>query len=579
MKKLLVFVSMLVLVGVVGAVVIEPGVDLAPSGGNFSMNMTSNFTFDAVTVNPNEVVLDNSTNGGFNQTFSIEADTSTINISLIRVRNTSDLVNNFRLWIEFNATNTGGATESNITIGVFEANENIRVFHDGVRNNSLDSVANSTGFFNFSWTFDGRQNFEIRSRADVAIVSPTNSTFTDPFVELNVISFATIDTWLFSLDGAGNVTFTPNVTLFRLSPGLHSVRVWGNLSTGEFRTDIVFFTMNYTENTTSFLPPTPPSGEGDVGFTGSPDASAGVEAYQPFTVRVRLNDSSVSSFGSPVLFFLSSEVVSGTWSMHFLNGTGGLVLYERSISLPPGNFTYWVKVFDDLGVSHVSDNRSLRVFTRLAVNLSLPPLVTFTGSTPRSHDVITRVDGVTVSGLTQNIANLDNATLFVLDELGENILSTDDLLFTLMADGNYSLSGHSSIPNGSSRVVIQIGVRTTGNDSAYSVRRILTVVDSDPDNFVKNAFSLFGDSIPADRGSPEIKTGRIIASLIMMVGLMAISFQTGAGAVAATSIGLLAGIELAIYDVFPGYAAITAVLLVSVVLSRVLIAIFSNVKG
>lgn len=541
--------------------------------------MNQNFSFDSVSVNSNEVVFDNSSTGGFNQSFSVSTDDATVNLSLIQLRNSSDVVGNFRLWVEFNASNTSSSTLATLILGEFEPNENVRVFHDGVRNTSLDGVANSTGFFNFSWVFDGRQNFEIRSRADVAIVSPTNNTFTDPFVELNVVSFADIDTWLFSLDGDANVTFVPNVTLFRLSPGVHSVRVWGNLSSGEFRTDIVFFTVNYTENTTSFLPPTPPSGEGDVGFFGDATASAGVEAYQPFTVRVRLNSSAVSSFGPPVLFFLSSEVVVGTWSMHFLNGTGGLVLYERSISLPPGNFVYWVKVFDNFDVAHVSDNRSLRVFTRLAVNLSLPFLVTFTGSTPRSHDVITRVDGVTVSGLTQNIVSLDNATLFVLDEFADNILSTDDLVFTLMDDGNYSLSGHSVIPNGSSRVVIQIGVRTTSNESAFSVRRILTVVDADNDNIIRRSLSLFGDAVPADRGSPEIKTGRIIASLIMMVGLMMISFQTGAGAVAATSIGLLAGIELAIYDVFPGYAAITAVLLVSVVLSRVLIAVFSNVKG
>lgn len=567
------------MVGVVGAVVVEEGVELSPSSNNFSVNMTQNFTFDSFTVNVNEVILDNSSNGGFNQSISIDADTSTVNVSLIRVRNDNDVVDNFRLWMFFNASNTSGSTASNITIGGFGVNENIRVFHDGVRNASLDGVANASGFFNFSWVFNGRRNFEIRSRAAVAIVNPTNSTFTDPFVELNVVSLADIDTWLFSLDGASNVTFTPNVTLFRLSPGSHSIRVWGNITTGEFRTDIVFFTINYTVNTTSFIPPTPPSGLGDVDFLGSPDASAGVEAFQPFTVRVRLNSSSVTSFDSPVLFFLSSEVVVGTWSMHFLNGTGGRVLYERTISLPPGNFTYWVKAFDNFDVAHVSLNRSLRVFTRLAVGLPLPLLVTFTGSTPRSHDVVVRTDGVTVSGLTQNINNLDTATLFLLDELGENVLSTDSLIVTLMADGNYSLSGHASIPNDSSRIVIQIGVRDTNNNSAFSVRRILTVVDFDDDNIIHDAFSLFGDAVPDDRGSPEIKTGRIIASLIVMVGLMSIAFQTGAGAVAATSIGLLAGIEFAIYDVFPGYAAITAVLLVSVILSRVLIAVFSNVKG
>ena len=90
---------------------------------------------------------------------------------------------------------------------------------------------------------------------DVYILSPENITYTDAIINLNVSSDETIDTWWYSLNGASNITFSPNTTV-TLSLGNNNVTVWANDSAGNVNMTTIYFSLNSSLNVVLVEPST-----------------------------------------------------------------------------------------------------------------------------------------------------------------------------------------------------------------------------------------------------------------------------------------------------------------------------------
>jgi hypothetical protein len=82
----------------------------------------------------------------------------------------------------------------------------------------------------------------------VNITSPESRKYAKYLIDLNVSSFSAIDTWIYNLNGTGNVTFTPNITLnlTSMGDGVYSIIVYANTTEGE----IGSASTNWTVHTT-----------------------------------------------------------------------------------------------------------------------------------------------------------------------------------------------------------------------------------------------------------------------------------------------------------------------------------------
>jgi parallel beta-helix repeat protein len=83
----------------------------------------------------------------------------------------------------------------------------------------------------------------------IVVLSPENTTYSMASVPLNLTVSGPVS-WLgYSLDFQPNVTLTGNTTLTGLSPGTHSVTVYGNATQGVAEvSETVFFTLSATES-------------------------------------------------------------------------------------------------------------------------------------------------------------------------------------------------------------------------------------------------------------------------------------------------------------------------------------------
>ena len=81
------------------------------------------------------------------------------------------------------------------------------------------------------------------------VLSPENTTYGMANVPFNLTVLGPV-AWLgYSLDFQPNVTLTGNTTLTGLSPGTHSITVYGNTTQGVVEvSETVFFTLSATES-------------------------------------------------------------------------------------------------------------------------------------------------------------------------------------------------------------------------------------------------------------------------------------------------------------------------------------------
>ena len=94
----------------------------------------------------------------------------------------------------------------------------------------------------------------------IAIISPQNITYSTTTIELKVVADEEIDTWMYSLNGADNVTFTPNTTI-TAPEGFNELTVYAKDTSGNIGSEKVYFTVfipttTTTTTTTTTIPET-----------------------------------------------------------------------------------------------------------------------------------------------------------------------------------------------------------------------------------------------------------------------------------------------------------------------------------
>lgn len=100
---------------------------------------------------------------------------------------------------------------------------------------------NETIFCNNCYIYE---NIRASKTIGIYIISPENSTYYNSSVPLSVGNYTTIVSWMYSLNGESNITFTPNTTI-AANEGLNSITVWANDSDGKWYYDTEYFTVNY----------------------------------------------------------------------------------------------------------------------------------------------------------------------------------------------------------------------------------------------------------------------------------------------------------------------------------------------
>ena len=82
----------------------------------------------------------------------------------------------------------------------------------------------------------------------LTISSPTEDhNYNTCNISLNVTADETIDTWLYNINGTGNVTFSSNESISNLPDGNHNITVFANDSVGNIGSSMVNFTIDTTD--------------------------------------------------------------------------------------------------------------------------------------------------------------------------------------------------------------------------------------------------------------------------------------------------------------------------------------------
>ena len=92
----------------------------------------------------------------------------------------------------------------------------------------------------------GLRTITVDSTAPVITISipQEGQTYSNSTVALNVSASETITTWQYNVNGTGNHTFSPNITLPGLPEGIHNVTVFANDSSGNMGSAMVNFTID-----------------------------------------------------------------------------------------------------------------------------------------------------------------------------------------------------------------------------------------------------------------------------------------------------------------------------------------------
>ncbi|NOR85208.1 hypothetical protein GQ473_03755 [archaeon] len=109
----------------------------------------------------------------------------------------------------------------------------------------------------------------------ITVVAPTNTSYDDTTITVNVSANDTIDTWWYSLNNGSNVTYTPNNTIVSIL-GSNNITFFANISGGEVGiSDIIYFSVyNPITFSASEYTPTPPNEDQSVNLNITLSSSA-----------------------------------------------------------------------------------------------------------------------------------------------------------------------------------------------------------------------------------------------------------------------------------------------------------------
>ena len=193
--------------------------------------------------------------------FGIEAETDAPTVVINSPDNTTYSSNSTDT-IDFNFTVTDASSISKVIANVSNSTSHVReieLFDDGSGSYVIapgvsiefpDAVYNVTAFANDTYNNINNSEwvvFTIDTIApNITLHLPANTTYNSTSRTLNVSATETIDTWQYSLNGAANVTFTPNTTL-TAAEGFNNLTVYANDTAGNLNsTETIYFTIDST---------------------------------------------------------------------------------------------------------------------------------------------------------------------------------------------------------------------------------------------------------------------------------------------------------------------------------------------
>jgi PGF-pre-PGF domain-containing protein len=274
-------------------------------------------------------------------------------------------------------------------------------------------------------------------------------------VALNVSADETIDTWLYNINGTGNVTFPPNVTLPSLPDGDHNVTVFANDSAGNMGSAMVNFSV---DTTPPFAPKiTMPSNGATLNI--STIWVNGTISDDTINVTVYVNGSITNE----------SVEVSGT-SYNIPNvplGTDGV--YEINVS-----------AMDAVG--NINSTNATAIVTVDAI----PPIATFESPTPANNSNLSQnYININVTVAETNLKNVTTFIYYGTNLVNSNVSTSSPLLynFTGLANGMYCINATAYDIVGNSNVT---ETRTILIDTIAPIATFVSPTPADNSNLTQN---------------------------------------------------------------------------------------------
>lgn len=181
----------------------------------------------------------------------------------------------------------------------------------------------------YAWDLSGNLNsatvfFQVDlTPPQILIYSPLNTTYYNSTLNLNVSANEEIDSWLYNLDGAGNVTFQPNASIAISSSGSYDMEFWCNDSAGNWNRSIRSFTL--------ILP---------LYITENASNSPGNQSYNTGSVHFNITSSKAISNAFYSIDGATNKTMGNDSQIHYFNTT------NPALGEGLHNVTFWINDSD-----------------------------------------------------------------------------------------------------------------------------------------------------------------------------------------------------------------------------------------
>jgi parallel beta-helix repeat protein len=174
---------------------------------------------------------------------------------------------------------------------------------DGICDTPYTLAANNTDFLPLSLNF---------TTINIVIYSPMNTIYANNSILLEVTADKTVDTWLYNLNNAGYIPFTPNVTVITAQEGSNHIVIYANNTGGDIGRAEVDFTVDTTPPVLYNLTIEPAMPEANSTFT------VGVNVDEPNVGSVQANLTYPNgSVSAKVMFLIDSRFQASFVSSEF----------------------------------------------------------------------------------------------------------------------------------------------------------------------------------------------------------------------------------------------------------------------
>jgi hypothetical protein len=359
--------------------------DSASNYNKFS-RITSEYAFDWGGI---ENMINNSQ---INQYINL---TNSVNLSLVNVTvpvinnvgNTAKYFNDY--YLQLRVIDQNGNPLDGVTVNVsdtFTTNQFsgsideslVKNFHEYYDNlgaitnfEPYNVTASKAGYVTNSTTFifasDAIIILQLTSPPNINMTSPEPRVYAKYLIDLNVSADQAIDTWWYNLNGTGNVTFTPNITLnlTSMGDGDYYIHVYANNSVGMVGSDYENWSIDTTKPIVFITSPT----------NGTKTNTLGMTIYG-IAENIHLDsvwtDSQYFDVNSGTLenwIFTNSSIPEGTYTVNvYANDSLGFVNVKTVyFTLDRTNPT--IVIFSPTNVTYPSTNISVEVSADETVSL------------------------------------------------------------------------------------------------------------------------------------------------------------------------------------------------------------------